>query len=147
MAACAPKVMRRSDNKGAVTNVGPDRTCIACSMCLMACPFGAISRGLAPDGRLMALKCDLCPDLATPACVRACPTGALAVKQGATVMAGPAVARVAREDGLAGLSASAAARILAQIAPDDRAPDPHDGAGRLLAMLEQRRNGGRPETR
>jgi Fe-S-cluster-containing dehydrogenase component len=113
----------------------------------MACPFGAISRGFAPDGRLMALKCDLCPDLATPACVRACPTGALAVKQGATVTAGPAVTWVGRADGLAGLSASAAARVLAQVAPDDMAPDPHDGAGRLLAMIEQRRTGGRPETR
>jgi carbon-monoxide dehydrogenase iron sulfur subunit len=48
----------------------------------MMCPFGMIARAPAPDGKLMALKCDLCPDLAIPACVDACPTGAIVFETG-----------------------------------------------------------------
>lgn len=49
--------------------------CIACWMCAMACPFGTIGRG-----EHKVVKCDrACLDEeGTPACVRACPTGALA---------------------------------------------------------------------
>lgn len=48
--------------------------CIGCHGCLMACPFGMIQAG-----RLMPfiVKCDRCVDRAGPACVSACPTGAL----------------------------------------------------------------------
>ncbi len=40
--------------------------CIACKLCVEACPYGAILTG--PDGEL--LKCDLCGG--PPACVEAC---------------------------------------------------------------------------
>lgn len=55
-------------------NVCDVNQCIGCWMCAMACPFGAIARG---EGK--ALKCDrACLDEdGVPACVRACPTGAL----------------------------------------------------------------------
>ncbi len=57
---------------GRVVN-DPDR-CVGCWMCLMVCPFGAITTQQQPR---LALKCDRCPDLTEPACVSACPTGAL----------------------------------------------------------------------
>lgn len=49
--------------------------CIACWMCAMACPFGTIGRG-----ERKVVKCDrACLDEeGMPACVKACPTGALA---------------------------------------------------------------------
>jgi carbon-monoxide dehydrogenase iron sulfur subunit len=60
-----------------VTNVGGTQECIACGMCVMMCPFGMIARAHSPDGKVMALKCDLCPDRDVPACVESCPTGAI----------------------------------------------------------------------
>lgn len=81
IAACIPQVMHRSP-KDAVTNVGGPNVCIACGMCVMMCPFGMITRAKSPEGKVMALKCDLCPDLSVPACVSACPTGALVFAEG-----------------------------------------------------------------
>jgi Fe-S-cluster-containing dehydrogenase component len=47
-------------------------------MCVQACPFGVIT--ISPDGKGV-LKCDLCvtrlAEGKDPACVTACPTGAL----------------------------------------------------------------------
>lgn len=48
--------------------------CIGCWMCSMVCPYGVVGRQLE---RRIAVKCDHCPDLETPACVSACPTRAL----------------------------------------------------------------------
>ena len=76
IAACIPQAMHRTADD-VVTNVGGKHECIACGMCVMMCPFGMIARSPAPDGKVMALKCDLCPDLDIPACVQACPTGAI----------------------------------------------------------------------
>ena len=48
--------------------------CVGCWMCIMACPFGAVTR---LRKEKIILKCDLCPDRDKPACVEACPTRAL----------------------------------------------------------------------
>ncbi|MFQ5859637.1 MAG: 4Fe-4S dicluster domain-containing protein, partial [Anaerolineae bacterium] len=57
--------------------VDEDR-CIGCWMCVMLCPFGAVT---ADSAYKTALKCDRCPDRVeageVPACVEACPTQAL----------------------------------------------------------------------
>lgn len=46
--------------------------CIGCKICMMTCPFGAIS--IDPDNRKL-IKCDLCGG--KPACAEFCPTGTI----------------------------------------------------------------------
>ncbi len=66
-----------------------ESVCIGCGMCVMVCPFGAIwlddANGNALEPSLRAVKCDTCPTRQDPACVLACPTGAL--RSGSTVLA------------------------------------------------------------
>ncbi|MFH1038232.1 MAG: 4Fe-4S dicluster domain-containing protein [PVC group bacterium] len=70
--ACIAGAIRKDPETGLVTS-DPTR-CVGCWMCVMACPYGVISRRK-EDG--VALKCDQCRELDEPACVAACPTGAL----------------------------------------------------------------------
>jgi carbon-monoxide dehydrogenase iron sulfur subunit len=44
----------------------------------MICPFGAIRMD---EERGKAVKCDLCPERETPACVEACPNRALVFEE------------------------------------------------------------------
>ncbi|MFU8771798.1 MAG: 4Fe-4S dicluster domain-containing protein [Anaerolineales bacterium] len=81
IAACIPQAMYRT-SEDVVINVGGKHECIACGMCVMMCPFGMIARARSPDGKMMALKCDLCPDRSSPACVDSCPTGAIVFMTG-----------------------------------------------------------------
>jgi carbon-monoxide dehydrogenase iron sulfur subunit len=69
--ACKSGAMHR-DESGAIL-IERDR-CVGCWMCIMVCPYGVV----AMDGdKKAALKCDLCADSETRACVEVCPTGAL----------------------------------------------------------------------
>jgi len=73
--ACIAGAMYRKED-GPVTNVGGEQQCTACWMCIMVCPYGVVRS----DGAgTAALKCDRdCLDKrGIPACVRACPAGAL----------------------------------------------------------------------
>ena len=76
MMVCPTDAIHRPAEKGPVL-IEPKR-CIGCRFCLLACPFGVID--LSRDGRAM-VKCDLCIERTQageePACVAACPTGAL----------------------------------------------------------------------
>ena len=77
---CQPKAITR---RGHEVIVDPD-LCTGCSDCIPVCPFGAISIAPRRDSAsqdhcsMAARKCDLCQGSADgPACVRACPNGAL----------------------------------------------------------------------
>lgn len=59
--------------------------CVGCNSCIMLCPFGVIQKD---ETRHVALKCDACPDLASPACVTACPTDALRFEEAAAFSTG-----------------------------------------------------------
>ena len=61
------------DKESGVVTFNTDR-CVGCWSCTMVCPYGAIVR--IKDSCTTA-KCDLCPGSVIPACVSACPTGAL----------------------------------------------------------------------
>jgi carbon-monoxide dehydrogenase iron sulfur subunit len=60
------------DEKGLVRR--KKERCIGCWTCIMTCPFGVITRD---KEKHIAVKCDRCHKLDVPACVTACPTGAL----------------------------------------------------------------------
>jgi anaerobic carbon-monoxide dehydrogenase iron sulfur subunit len=70
--ACPNGAMQRDAEK-ATTFVAQDK-CRGCWMCVMSCPFGAVT----PIAEYkVAMKCDACMHMEQPACVTACPTGAL----------------------------------------------------------------------
>ncbi|WP_417915294.1 4Fe-4S dicluster domain-containing protein [Candidatus Electronema sp. JM] len=50
--------------------------CIGCWSCILACPFGVISRNAEQH---LAVKCDRCHKKDVPACAAACPTKALRI--------------------------------------------------------------------
>ncbi|MCL5958954.1 MAG: 4Fe-4S dicluster domain-containing protein [Chloroflexi bacterium] len=72
--ACISGALQKDAVNGIVTNTSNGRKCIGCWMCVMACPYGVIVPGPLAD---VAVKCDLCPDRETPACVDSCPSGVL----------------------------------------------------------------------
>jgi carbon-monoxide dehydrogenase iron sulfur subunit len=48
--------------------------CVGCWMCVMVCPYGAIRPNTKSK---LPIRCDKCKDKDRPACVAACPTGAI----------------------------------------------------------------------
>lgn len=74
MYACISGAITR--NKDGVVITDTDK-CIGCWTCVMVCPYGVIGRHLEAG---KAYRCDRCPDRDVPACVSACPTGALVFK-------------------------------------------------------------------
>ena len=69
---CPAGAMKRDEETG-LTAADPLK-CRGCWMCVMACPMGAII----PVGESRTvMKCDACAKMEEPACVDACPTGAL----------------------------------------------------------------------
>ncbi len=71
MHACISGAIHRDDNGVVMTK---EDKCIGCWTCVMVCPYGVIGRHLETR---KAYRCDRCPDRDMPACVTACPTGAL----------------------------------------------------------------------
>ena len=79
IAICPTNALHRADEDSPVF-IDHD-LCIGCRWCVLACPFGVIT--LDPKGRTI-IKCDQCFERVEqgglPACVSACPTGALEFK-------------------------------------------------------------------
>ena len=102
---CPTEAITRASDEDVPVLMDRNR-CIGCKMCMLVCPFGVID--LSRDGKAM-IKCDLCIERTEagelPACVAACPTGALQFVEldehlrqkrreaAARVMAGPEKAR------------------------------------------------------
>ena len=70
--SCLTGAIHRDSVTG-IINVDAEK-CIGCWTCILACPFGAISQEKDTD---RIVKCDLCMDKDTPACVANCPNEAL----------------------------------------------------------------------
>lgn len=70
---CPTGAVRRENGMIAVEQA----RCIGCKSCMVACPFGAMNV-VSRQHQAQAIKCDLCRHRPEgPACVAACPTGAL----------------------------------------------------------------------
>ncbi|MFQ6057790.1 MAG: 4Fe-4S dicluster domain-containing protein [Anaerolineae bacterium] len=74
LAACISGAIYRDPAREGVVMQRSEK-CIGCWTCVMVCPYGVVGRQT--NGRTVAVKCDRCPDLETPACVESCPTRAL----------------------------------------------------------------------
>lgn len=74
--ACISGAMSKNSETGLVDH---DRDkCVGCWSCMMVCPYEAIVQlRLETENRMVAFKCDLCPERDRPACVEVCPTEAL----------------------------------------------------------------------
>ncbi|MFC2010023.1 4Fe-4S dicluster domain-containing protein [Chloroflexota bacterium] len=67
---CPTHAIERSKDTGAVV-IDYDK-CISCRMCMVGCPFGAISYD---SDKRQVIKCEFCGG--EPQCVKFCPAGAL----------------------------------------------------------------------
>ena len=74
--SCLTGAMSRDAATGTVA-VDTDK-CMGCWTCIVACPYGALTRDI--DNKVV-VKCDLCPEQNIPVCVANCPNEALLVAQ------------------------------------------------------------------
>jgi len=86
VSVCPTNALYRASEDGPV--ILDQDLCIGCTWCVVACPFGVIT---IDDGAKTVLKCDQCLERVErgelPACVTACPTGALEFTSGDRVAA------------------------------------------------------------
>jgi len=70
--ACMAFALVYNKDKGMVEH--DEKRCVGCWMCVMVCPYSAIRPNLKAK---IPVRCDKCKDKDEPACVKACPTGAI----------------------------------------------------------------------
>ena len=70
--ACMAAALVYDNSKGLVEH--DEKRCVGCWMCVMVCPYGAIRPNIKAK---IPVRCDKCKDKDEPACVKACPTGAI----------------------------------------------------------------------
>jgi len=70
--ACMAAALTYDKEKGMVLH--DEERCVGCWMCVMSCPYGAIRPNIKTK---IPVRCDKCKDKDEPACVKACPTGAI----------------------------------------------------------------------
>ena len=70
--SCLTGAMQKDPITG-VVSVDSEK-CIGCWTCIIACPYGALTRDT--SNKIVA-KCDLCPEHMVPVCVDNCPNEAL----------------------------------------------------------------------
>lgn len=95
VAVCRTGALVQNSLTGVVDRIVEN--CIGCWTCAMVCPYGAIGRQMEVR---MAVKCDRCKDLDVPACVQACPTGALVfttLREFSEIMRKESASKIARE--------------------------------------------------
>lgn len=77
--ACSVNALKKDEKTGVVT-LDEDR-CMGCWMCIGVCPYAAIRHRVDTENNIRhTIKCDLCPDRETPACVEICPNGAIVIE-------------------------------------------------------------------
>ena len=74
--SCLTGAMHRDPATGTIA-VDAEK-CMGCWTCVIACPYGALTRDM--RNRVIA-KCDLCPERDVPVCVANCPNEALLVSE------------------------------------------------------------------
>lgn len=74
--ACLTGAMKKDEESDLV--IHDYEKCIGCWTCIMICPYGAIKKD--NSGKAVS-KCDLCSEVAEPACVTNCPNRALIYKE------------------------------------------------------------------
>lgn len=70
--ACMAAALVFDKEKGLVLH--NEEKCVGCWMCVMVCPYSAIRPSIK---KKIPVRCDKCKDKDEPACVKACPTGAI----------------------------------------------------------------------
>jgi carbon-monoxide dehydrogenase iron sulfur subunit len=70
--ACMATALVFDEKEGIVRH--DEERCVGCWMCVMVCPYSAIRPDLKAK---IPVRCDKCQDKDEPACVKACPTGAI----------------------------------------------------------------------
>jgi len=70
--ACMAACLTYDKEKGMVLH--DESRCVGCWMCVMVCPYSAIRPNIKTK---IPVACDKCKDKDEPACVKACPTGAI----------------------------------------------------------------------
>lgn len=72
VSACMSAAISKDSESGVV--IINEKKCVGCGICIMSCPFGALT--MYKDKKI-SLKCDLCFEKGEPACAAACPTKSL----------------------------------------------------------------------